>query len=117
MITKLIIKNLQKELDDRDTIIKRLKRKNHELNAIKNDWIEKDLVDPPKKFPSDYIKQKKEFADTIESLNEERRETFDMLNLQYDKHTKEISLLKFEIEMLEKQVPKKPSIFDKLLGK
>ena len=73
MITKHIIENLQKELEDRDSTIKRLKRKNHELSCIKNDWIEKDLVDPPKKFPDDYIKQKKEFAKRMVELDNEKK--------------------------------------------
>ena len=74
MITENIIKNLKKELEDRDERIKLLKIKNGELNSIYNDWICNDLSKEKKKFPEDYIKQKEEFAQAL--LTEKRNIVF-----------------------------------------
>ena len=115
MITEHIIENLGKELKNRDERIKLLKIKNSELNSIFNDWICKDLGTPAKKFPDDYIKQKKEFAKTITNLRDEEKKVSEILNLQDKRHKEEIDRLKFEIELLQKQIPRK-SIFKSMLG-
>jgi len=106
MMTDHIIENLKKELEDRDRQITRLKKKNHELQCVFNDWIEKDLIKQKKKWPGDYLKQKKEFSKSIIDLNEETSRVSEILRKQQERHDDEIKRLKFEIELLKEQIPK-----------
>jgi len=107
MITEHIIKDLEKELKDRDNRITLLEMKNHELKSIYNDWLCAGLTKEKKKFPIEYIKQKKEFAKTITHYYNEIRKTSETLSLQDKRHKEEVSRLKFEIELLTEKIPKK----------
>ena len=111
MIKEHIIQMMEKEIKNRDDEITSLKKKNGELGAIYNDWICNSLTDKKKIFPEEYIKQKKELADIIVDLRNEKARVNEILNSQQENHKKEIEELKFEIKLLQERIPKK-SLFD-----
>jgi len=109
MITKHILENLEKELRSRDNKISRLNKKVKELESIKSDWIDSQLTD--RKFPEDYIKQKKVLAERRTWYEEQIEEYHEILQKMEKRHKEEVSRLKFEIELLEERLPK-PKLFN-----
>ena len=108
ILTGHIIEKIRKELKNRDDKIKRLEKRNHVLECIKNDWIGKDLVTPEKKFPKDYIQQKTEFAEAITNLRHEEKRVSEILDLQEKRHKEEVERLRYEINLLRERRLKFP---------
>jgi len=114
MSTKKLLETLKKELDERDYIIEKFKKKTYELRQVMNDWIEKDLINSNKEWPKDYLKQKEEWAEWKVRSEKEVKELNEILEMQEARHKKEITILKYEVEHWKKKV-KKTSFLDKLL--
>lgn len=114
--TETLLNEIKSHLVQKDKEILSLKKKNNELEAIKNDYIGAQIIG--KKFPKDYIKQKKEIASERAIMQERIDEYRTLMQGMEKRYDDKIEGMQRQIDFLQEENQKlRPNIFKKWLTK